>query len=235
MVHIVNALTYILILCTLSMGFAKTYRNAKGVPFPDSTVFDNPDFGYTINLPSNIKKSPLSTKYIFVGIAVQAKPEDFEFIVIMPDLTSMPDNLERWKGRKLKIERINTNTVYINTICRKAKSGVQFFRYTAENRVSYRLFHIWGIDSERRLSYDVARQIMANIHITQPVVPLKQRSRLWLEHKNDQTTNPFQSVEDTACIGSPVPDDGWGKGPSNENTKRKRDRFARCMTEIMLL
>ena len=233
--HMINTLNYMLVVGVLATGASKTYRNAKTVPLPDSTVFDNSDFGYTINLPNTIKKSPLSTKYIFVGIAVQAKPEDFEFIIIMPDLTSMADNLERWKGQKLKIERINTNTISIKTICRKAKSGIELVRYTAENHVSFRLFYIRGIDSERRLSDDISRQIMANIHITQPVIPLKQRTQLWLEYKNYPMTNPFQSVEDTAYIDSSIPDDGWGKRSFNENTKRKRDRLVRCMTEIMLL
>lgn len=233
--NIINSLNFILIACVLATGSSKTYKNVGRAPLSDSSVFDNPDFGYTINLPDNIKKSQFSTDYIFVGLAVQSEPEDFEFIIITPDLTSMPDNLKRWKAQKLKIERINTTTVYIKTICQKAKSGVQFFKYTSENHVSYRLFHIWGIDSERRLSYDISRQIMANIHITQPLTPLKQRTQLWQEHKNHQWPNSFQSAVDTADIGSPLPDDGWGKRASNGNTKSKRDRLIRCMAEMFLL
>ena len=128
----------------------------------DSTVFENPSFGYTIHLPNTIRKYPLSTEYIFVGTSVGSTPIDFDMIIILPDMTPLAENLKRWRAKKLKIERINANTLYIKTLCRQAKSVVNFVRFDSGTGVSYCIFHIRGIDTwgneERALPFDISKR-----------------------------------------------------------------------------
>lgn len=199
----------------------------------DSTMFDNSAFGYTINLPNTIRKYPLSTEYIFVGTSLESTPIDFDLIIILPDMTSLSDHLKRWRAKKLKIEKINANTLYIKTLCRQAKSIVNFARFDSGTGVSYCIFHVRGIDSgSPKLPHNLEKQIVEHISVTKPAVPFKQRAQLLEEHKKYWATHPFQFVEDSTYIDPKVPDDGWGKPDLKRNTKHKRDRIMRCMAEL---
>lgn len=216
--------------------FRDAQSSAEKAPLPDSTVFDNPVFGYTIHLPNTIRKYPLSTEYIFVGTSTKSTPIDFDVIIVLPDLISLPENLRRWRAKKLKIERINANTLYIKTLCRPAKSVVNFVRFDSGTGVSYCIFHIRGIDTwgneERALPFDISKRIIADISTAKPTLPLKTRILLWEEHKKYWTTHPFQSMEDSTYIDPKAVDDGWGKPDLKGNTKHKRDRILRCMAEL---
>lgn len=216
--------------------FQEAKSKAERHPIADSTVYDNPVFGYSINLPKTIRKYPLSTEYFFVGTSIKSTPIDFDVIVVMPDMTSLSENLKRWRAKKLKIERINANTLYIKTLCRPAKSVVNFVRFDSDTGVSYCIFHIRGLDTwgneERALPFDISKRIIANISTPQPTLPLTTRVQLLEEHKKYWATHPFQSIEDSTHIDPKVVDDGWGKPDLKGNTKHKRDRILRCMAEL---
>ncbi|MFN8349202.1 MAG: hypothetical protein U0X91_29650 [Spirosomataceae bacterium] len=233
------SLKYILVsiaLFAVADSFRDVESSAEKKPLPDSTVSDNSAFGYTIHLPNTIRKYPLSTEYIFVGTSVKSTPIDFDVIVILPDMTPLAENLKRWRAKKLKIEKINANTLYIKTLCRPAKSVVNFVRFDSGTGVSYCIFHIRGIDTwgneERALPFDISKRIIANISTAQPTLPLKTRIQLLEEHKKYWATHPFQSIEDSTYINPKVVDDGWGKPDLKGNTKGKRDQILRCMAEL---
>ncbi|RDB03687.1 hypothetical protein [Runella aurantiaca] len=236
MLHPLKYIFVSIALIAAADSFRDVQSRAEKEPLPDSTVFDNPTFGYTIHLPNTIRKYPLSTEYVFVGTSVGSTPIDFDLIVILPDMTPLPENLKRWRAKKLKIERINANTLYIKTLCRQAKSVVDFVRFDSGTGVSYCIFHIRGLDTwgneERALPYDISKRIIANISTAKPMLPLKTRVQLLEEHKKHWATHPFQSIEDSTYIDPKVVDDGWGKPNLKGNTKGKRDRILRCMAEL---
>ena len=158
-------------------------------------------------------------------------------IIILPDMTSLAENLKRWRAKKLKIERINANTLYIKTLCRQAKSVVDFVRFDSGTGVNYCIFHVRGMDTgSPKLPHNLEKQIIEHISVTKRTLPLKQRARLLEEQKKYWVTHPFQSIEDSIHIESKLYDDGWGT-PSHPaikgNTKNKRDRILKCMAELL--
>lgn len=95
--HILTFFLFFVAYIAITDDFQEADSRAESPQVADSTVFDNPVFGYKINLPNTITKYPLCTDYIFVGTSIQSIPTrfDFDLIIIMPDMTSLPENIKR--------------------------------------------------------------------------------------------------------------------------------------------
>lgn len=236
MSHLLKYILFAFAFIAATGRFRELQSSGEGYQVVDSAVFDNPVFGYTIHLPNNVKKHPLSTDYIFVGTGIESIPIDFDLIVILPDMVSLSERIKRWQSKKLNIERINATTIYIKTLSGKAKSSVQIVRHNAENGVSYCIFHIRGIDDwgndERHLPHSIAKQMIATISTSKPPASISARTHLLEVHKKYWSTHDFQSIEDSTYIHPKVYDDGWGVPNLKGNTKGKRDRILRCMAEV---